>query len=775
MTRRKNAGSVVNNTTPTAYLPVPASHGYSTILPDMDFETYSEAGYNWDPELNKWVSISKSPPHGIGAVGAAAYAEHPSTEILCLAYDLKDGLGHRLWLPGMPPPEDLFSHIAGGGLIEAWNSIFEYFIWKHVCRGRMGWPELPLGQLRDAMAKAYAFSIPGALKNAAAVTKAPVQKLTDGMRLIKKFCCVRNPTKNNPRRRIPPGEDLDDADKLYTYCIADIKTEAAVSRLLPDLSPDELNLWLLDQKINTRGVSIDMESLQACTTTINEITAKYTAELSAITGGAVSSGGEVKNIITWLGGVGVHTNSIAAEPLADLLKGDLPPAARRVLEIRSFIGASSVKKLFAIAKRVSNDGRLRGLFQFCGADRTARWAGRGPQPQNLPASGPDVRQCDCGQYYADGLKRCPTCERGSNWSTVAEWDINAVSYAISTIRGRGVDYVEELFGDSVAVVSGCLRGLFCAAPGHDLMCSDYSAIEAVVLAVLAGEQWRIDVFNTHGKIYETSASKITGVPFQEFLDYKKRTKSHHPLRKKIGKIAELASGYQGSVGAWKAFGADKHIGSDEKILAAVRQWRADSPNIVSFWYRLEDAARNAIQFPGQAFGHRGIFYQMHGDVLFCQLLSGRRLQYHEPRVTPVRRCDCKRFYDVNLPRCPFCLKLQSQLLYKIIKMKISYMGWNTDPKKGPHGWIRMDTYGGKLTENLVQATSRDILGFAMLNLEAAGYPIVLHVHDEAVAEVLNGFGSIEEFERIMSIMPPWAQGWPVRAAGGWRGKRYRKD
>ncbi len=743
------------NTIPTAYTLVPASYGYSTILPDFDFETYSEAGYNFDPVLNKWVSISKSPPHGLGAVGAAAYAEHPSTEVLEMAYDLKDGKGERLWLQGMAPPQDIFDHIASGGLLEAWNSMFEYEIWKDVCCKRMGWPELPLGQLRCAMSKSYAFSYPGKLENAAKVVNSPVLKIEDGKRLIKKFSCPRNPTKKDSRRRIRLFEDLIDADKFGKYCIGDIKSEAAVSRLIPDLSQEELKLWLLDQRINARGVAIDTESLQACISIIDQITAKYTAELSHITCGTVKSGSEVKNIIDFLHSVGVHTDTIKAGAVKKLLDPELdpelPPVARRVLEIRSFLGASSVKKLYAILKRLSSDGRVRGLFQFCGADRTARWAGRGPQPQNLTASGPDVRHCICGCYYEATIKKCPVCLIPSEHNRVEEWNVNAVEYALQLIKYERVDFLESYMGDSVAAVSGCLRGLFYAAPEHDLICSDYSAIEAVVLAVLAGEQWRIDTFNTHGKIYEMSASKITGIPFQEFLDYKTRTGNHHPMRKKVGKVAELASGYQGWVGAWKAFGAEKHFKNDDEIAMAVQQWRNDSPNIVSFWKGVEDTARSAIQQPGKIFEYGRISYQMHGDTLFCKLPSGRFLKYHLPRVTP----------GVS----PYGKRI----------LKISYMGWNSDPMKGPTGWIRMDTYGGKLTENIVQAVSRDILAYAMLNLDAAGYPIVLHVHDEIVAEVLKDFGSIEEFERIMSIMPTWAKGWPVRAAGGWRGKRYRKD
>lgn len=746
---------VVDPSSIPAYTRLPSGCGFSTVLPDMDFETYSEAGYYFDETAKKWKSITKSPPHGIGAVGAAAYAEHPSTEVLSLAYNLKDGLGARLWLPGMPPPTELFDHIAAGGLLEAWNSAFEWHIWENVCK-RMGWPPLPYWQLRDAMAKSRAFSLPGALGKAAKVLEVTDQKIDDGKRLLNKFSKPRNPTKKDDRRRIRPEEDHEDGAKLYDYNLGDIKSESAVSAVIPDLSSDELELWLLDQCINLRGVHIDGDALSNCLAIVEQANEMYTAELVALTNGTVKGAGEIAKITGWLGANGVHMASLDAEHVAQALKrDDLPPTPKRVLQIRASLGAASVKKLFAIDRRRSNDGRLRDLFAFCGADRTGRFAGRGPQPQNLPNSGPAVRRCDpvsgCGKHYGPHLDSCPWCQTPEAFSGPAEWCIEAVEDALLVIASRKLQWVEHYFGDAVAAVSGCLRGLFSAAPGCDFLCSDYSAIEAVVLAMLAGEQWRIDVFRTHGKIYEMSAAKITGIPFEDFLSHKEKTGDHHPMRKKVGKVAELASGYQGGVGAWKAFGADKHMDSDDEIKQAVQAWRKESPNVVKFWYGLEDAAVAAVQNPGHCYTYNGITYGVKDDVLYCQLLSGRKLSYHQPRLHP----------DVT----PWGKQV----------LKLTYMGWNSDYKKGPTGWMRLDTYGGKLCENAVQATARDILTYALKNVERAGYAVALHVHDEIVSEVLEGTGSVEEFERIMATMPPWAEGWPIRAAGGWRGKRYRKD
>jgi DNA polymerase bacteriophage-type len=733
---------------------LPSGCGFATVLPDFDFETYSEAGYVFNEDAKKWKSITKSPPHGIGAVGAAAYAEHPSTEVLSMAYNLKDGIGARLWVPGMEPPTELFDHIAAGGLLEAWNSAFEWHIWANVCE-RMGWPPLPYYQLRDAMAKSRAFSLPGALGKAAKVLEVTDQKIDDGKRLITKFCKPRNPTKKDARRRNRPEEDHEDAAKLYDYNLGDIKSESAVSAVIPDLSADELELWLLDQCINLRGVHIDGEALSNCLAIIEQANEMYTAELVALTDGTVKGAGEIAKITGWLGANGVHMASLDSDHVAEALKrDDLPPKPKRVLQIRASLGAASVKKLFAIDRRRSKDGRLRDLFAFCGADRTGRFAGRGPQPQNLPNSGPAVRRCDpvngCGKHYGPHLDNCPWCQLPEQFSAPAEWCIEAVEDALLVMASRNLQWVEHYFGDAVAAISGCLRGLFSAAPGCDFLCSDYSAIEAVVLAMLAGEQWRIDVFRTHGKIYEMSAAKISGVPFDEFLRHKKETGDHHPLRKKIGKVAELASGYQGGYGAWLAFGADKHL-EEAEIRESIKAWRNESPNIVKFWYGLEDAAVAAVQNPGHCYEYNGITYGVKDDVLYCQLLSGRKLSYHQPRLHP----------DVT----PWGKQV----------LKLTYMGWNSDYKKGPQGWMRLETYGGKLCENTVQATARDILTYALKNVERAGYAVALHVHDEIVSEVLEGTGSVEEFERVMATMPPWAADWPIRAAGGWRGKRYRKD
>lgn len=930
---------------------IPVGLGAATVLPDMDFETYSEAGYYWNEARQAWdgppgASANKK---GLPVIGAAKYAEHPSTDVLCFAYDLKDGKGRRQWLPGMPPPVDLFEYLACGGLVEAWNKGFEQWIWEKVCTPRYGWPALPPHQVRCAMAKARAFNLPGSLDGAAGVLRLTQRKDKRGDALIKLFSMPQKPTRKQPKKRITFADEPVQADEMCAYNRQDIVVEAHASANIPDLEGEELENWLLDQRINARGVGVDVAAIENCIAIIEQAHARYNRELQHITGGAVQAASETQKMQGWLAAYGVRLDAMDEEAVdAALARTDLEWHTRRVLEIRQLIGSAAVKKAFAMRNQATAAGSLHDLFIYYGA-RTGRTTGSGPQPTNLPNSGPQVFECfemlspaprdafrkagwtdaamvehghakGCRQYYGADLPACPWCGAArAEKAKPQEWNADAVESALRAISTRDLDAVERHFGDAMAAVSGCLRGLFVARPGHDLICSDYSAIEAVVLAMIAGEQWRIDLFRTHGKIYEMSAAKISGVDFDEFMrhagytdaelaapDWYMRkpaapTGKHHPLRKTIGKVAELAcfgpntmvltdsgyvpicrlsqddrvwdgvefvdhggrinkgarlaicldgvrvtashpvymgdewetalalqyngekfeqalavggknlpwnareggmpysdvyyegdvydildagprnrftiatdsghlivhnSGYQGWKGAWIAFGADQFM-TEKEMVKAILAWRKASPNIVEFWggqerevgpwsyvpelYGVEGMFVAACMSPGQVFEFRGFKFRVVGEALYLTLLNGRHLTYHRPVLRPET-------------------SRNGNIVYRL-----SYEGNNTNPKNGPVGWIRMDTWGGRLTENIVQATARDLQWYGMRNLEAAGYPIVLHVYDEDIAEVPEGFGSVAEFERIMSTMPPWAHDWPVKASGGWRGKRYRKD
>jgi DNA polymerase len=486
--------------------------------------------------------------------------------------------------------------------------------------------------------------------------------------------------------------------------------------------------------------------------------------MRALTGGAVERVSQVQRLIGWLAGRGVHTASLDEDTL-DALTGtpDLPDDVARALELRQAGSSASVKKLFALLNAVCPDGRLRELFTYHGA-HTGRTTGSGVQPTNLPGSGPSVYRCDkCRRYFA--ARCCPWC--GADvLPGRGEWKAGAAADCLEAAGAGSPALLRGYFGDPLTAVGGCMRGLFTAAPGHRLVCSDYSAIEAVVLAELAGETWRQEVFRSHGKIYEMSAARTSGVPFEEILAHRERTEQHHPLRK-TGKVQELALGYGGWIQALRDFGGDAFFASEEDMKQAILRWRSDSPAIVAFWggqsvsdygrrrpslHGLEGMAVAALLDRGTEYAYQsahGIAYVADTEALYCRLPSGRCLTYHRARLEPSER--------------------------RAGEWQIVFEGWNTNPVNGPVGWITKRTYGGRLAENVVQAVSRDIQWHGMRALEAAGYPVVLHVYDEDVCEVLQDRGSVEEMERIMSDVPAWAAGWPVRATGGWFGHRYRKD
>lgn len=708
---------------------LPAGHGWATILPSMDFETYSEAGYEWNG--TKWQRLAGASKYGLPAVGSAVYTEHPSAEVLSLAYDLKDGRGPRVWVPGMPPPTDLFDHLARGGLISVWNSSFERQVWTNICNVKYGWPLFYFGQIRDAMAKARAWGLPGSLDNAAQVLDVPIQKIK-GKTLLDKFSCPRQPTENDPRTRVLPTDEPAAFGDLLAYNVGDIQAEESVALRVPDLDGEELEFQLLTDEMNARGIAVDLESVEACIATLEQAYAVADSQLAEITGGAVESATQGARMIAWLATQDVHTKSLDAEHRKELLARPWHPDSpvKKALELFDLVTGAGVKKVYAMKRMANKRGRLCNLYIYHGA-RTGRDTGADVQPQNL-------------------VKQGHTWHDGSPWS----WE-----YAEETLRIIREGRAREVFTSPVLAVSGCIRSLFVAAPGHDLICSDYSSIEAVVTAALAGEQWRLDAFARGDDIYLLSAGKVMGRTLEW---YSANGGKKHPDRQKMGKPMELGCGFGGWVGALRAFGFQ---GTDDEAKKLVVGWRDASPAIVEFWggqvrgkpwnpdraelYGLEGMAISAVRWPGQEFTYRQITYFVIDDVLYCRLPSGRCLAYHRPRLEPSTRWPDQ--------------------------VALSFEGWNSNPKKGPPGWQRMELYGGLLCENVVQATARDLLRSGVIALERAGYPIVLRVHDEIAAEVPEGWGSIEEFERLMATVPTWAEGWPIKAAGGWRGKRYRKD
>lgn len=777
-----------------------AGLGHATVLPDIDFETYGEAGYVWDPHYRtpsgkvtpKWRTpdgTSKGAKGGLPLVGAEVYARHPTAEVLACSYDLKDGHGKRRWYPGQPMPQDLRTHIEGGGLIEAHNAGFERKIWNHVLAARHGWCRLPLEQQRCSAAKSLAFGLPRALF-AIQQVRGGAQKDPEGKRLMDKFSMPRNPTAKDPRRRIRMEEEPEEAEAYRAYCDQDIVAEADVSAGVPDLIPMELEWWQADQRCNDLGVAIDLVAVNAAIKIVERALRLADEEVRIITGGVVQRASELSKLSAWLADTcGVYMDAMDDEAITSTLKSlraathrDDPQlhAAIRVLALRQGVGSASVKKLYQMRNCASTEGRLHDLFNYHAA-KTGRDTGNGAQPTNLPNSGPDVWCCgSCGKHYGTHRGTCAWC--GSAARTTAkprEWNAEAANDAIEVIYHASLGLLADAFGDPLGVISACLRGMFVAGPGRELISSDFTAIEAVVAAMMAGEQWRVTLFENRGKLYEASAATMLGLAYDDLLDYAAVNGSHHPARKK-GKVAELALAYGGWIGAMANFGADEWM-TEEEMKSTIIAWRQANPAIVEYWggqYRgmpwdrnrsteyfgLEGAAIQAVLNPGRAYQVQGavvtlagaaftpppITYLCHGDVLYMTLPSGRSIAYHRPRLAQNDRDKWGFSYA------------------------LSYEGWNTNQKKGPIGWIRMQLYGGLQFENVCQAVARDVLVHAVVNQNRAGYPTVLRVYDEIVAEVPFGFGSVEEFEAIMGKMPGWAAGWPIRAHGGWRGYRYRK-
>ena len=719
------------------------------MIPVADFESVSYAGFLWDVSAGRWESLPgfSNQKRGIGAVGTRVYVEHETFYPQLLAYDLMPQYGGAMaaqWEYGQSFDvlADLFEHIERGGLLESHNAEFEREIWNYFCVPKWHWPRLKIEQQRCSAVKSRAAGYPGKLADVTRVLNTPIQKDKDGDRLMKLFSIPRQPTKKDPRVITLPHEAPEEWARYKAYNLTDIRSEHQVSERVPDLPPDEQRRWFLDQQINDRGMAVDSAGIKNCIAIVEQAYAKYGDEFRTLTGGIEPT--ELKQLQGWCSGRGVSlydmtekTIDVMVERLrGDTLKSEAEAQVLRALEIRQMLASASVKKLYALSAQTASDGRVHGMYMMH-ATHHGRTGGYGPQPANL--------------YKGE-------------WHTPEEVDA-----ALAVIATRSLAAVEAAYPNlgALDVVNNCLRSLFVAGPGMQLVSSDYAAIEGVVLAALAGEQWILDVFNTHGMYYEAQIARMVGMPLQEMIDHKARTGKHHPLRQQ-GKLAVLSGGYASWINGWKKFGADKYYNSDAEIKAAILSYRDSVPNIVEFWggqtrnkfkwnecqelYGLEGAAIMAVQNPGQCYRVGLIQFQMGGDdTLYMILPSGRFIQYHTPRLAPATR--------------PYASPWE---------LALSFYGWNTNPDKGPPEWIQQDLYAGILTQNATGGTARDIFMHGMENADEAGYKTVLHTYDELTCEVPHGFGSVEGLESCMNDLPNYARNWPIRAKGGWRGPRFGK-
>jgi len=671
--------------------------------------------------------------------GVHVYAADPTTDVHCLAYAFGDE-PVELWHPKLPPPKRLFDHIKAGGVLIAHNAAFERAIWHHVMAADYGWPEPAVTQWRCTMAAAYAMALPGALEHVAAALNTGFQKDMAGHRLMMAMAKPRRPKKGEPKDAILWRDAPEDLERLYAYCKSDVEAERAGDARLVRLRPQELDLWHLDQRINDRGVPIDAAFVEKAIAIVDAYSEALDRKMAIATDYEVSACSNVGQLKLWLKAQGVplgeklnkvtmqFVETLGKEKLTEiLLRPDLPPKVRAAVELRQQGSLASVSKLDAALRGMSADGRARGTAQFHAAS-TGRWAGRRVQFQNIKRPDED--------FDVDGaidiIERYPS--------------------------EKAIQILDAMYGPPLTCISYTLRGMVRAGKGKKIVAADFSSIEGVVLPWLAGEQFKLDAFRAYvaGKgpdMYLVAASAIYGITVE------KMSKKTHPEERQIGKVAELACGYGGGVGAFQQMGAalGVHV-ADDKAESIKSAWRAAHPNIVQFWWDLEAAAIDAVNSPGTVQTVRGCKFKVVGSFLWLQLPSGRSLCYPYPKT-------------MWLPT-PWGQE-KEMLTFKTTPNVSNMKKVVHADKSNTSKWARISTYGGMLAENVTQAVARDLLAEALVRLEVNGYPIILHVHDEAVAEVPEDFGSAKEFEQIMTELPPWAVGLPV-AASGFEAERYRK-
>lgn len=658
----------------------------------IDLETYSD------------VNLKKA--------GLYRYVQSPAFEILLFAYSF-DGAPTQVidMAQGEKIPLEVIHALTDPQCLKhAYNAAFEWY-----CLSKYMGAQLPPSQWRDTMLHGLYAGYTAGLDATGRALGIPEdkQKLATGKALIRYFCVPCKPTKSNGgRTRNYPHHDPEKWELFKTYNGQDVVAEMEIERRLsvfpvPDFVQKQ---WETDLLINARGVAVDMDFCEGALELGETIRAQLTDEAVQLSG--LQNPNSVKQLARWLSAeTGDDITSLRKETIKELLGRDNADHVQRMLEIRQELGKTSTKKYDAIEAAVCDDGRVRGLLQFYGANRTGRWAGRLVQVQNLPRT------------YTEPLE-----------------------FARELVKGRKLDALRTVYGSPNDTLSQLIRTAFVAAPGNVLIDADFSAIEARVISWLADEEWRLEVFRTHGKIYEASASQMFGVPLERI----KKGNPEYSLRQR-GKVAELALGYQGGVPAMRQMDTGKLLADlpDEEIKDIVDKWRNTNPKIRNLWYSFNDAASRVIQ-NGGSLRVRCCTFARECDCIrgttcmTISLPSGRKLYYVEPAV------------GENRWGGP----------------SITYMGVNDKNK-----WGRIETYGGKLVENVVQAIARDCLAQAIEHLEAAGLPVVFHIHDEVVIDTAafdTNDAMLDKVVKIMSTPIPWAEGLPL-GADGWVGAFFKKD
>lgn len=625
--------------------------------------------------------------------GVHRYAASEQFEILLFAYSLNDEPTQIIDLAsGEKIPDKIMEYLTDDSVIKtAYNAAFE----RNCINRFLGLSLKPEGW-RCTLVQASMLSLPLSLEGVGEALNLDKKKMSEGKDLIRYFCMPCKPTKaNGGRTRNLPSDAPEKWELFKTYCIRDVDVEKQIRNKLAKFPiPDrEQKLYCMDQRINDRGIMVDQELIGhavACDLLYKETVTKKAYEISGL-----ENPNSVSQLKDWLNEKGIEVDSLAKASVEELVENTQGDVAE-MMKLRLAMSKTSVKKYEAMERSVCPDGRVHGLLQFYGANRTGRWAGRLVQIHNLP------------QNHMEDLE-----------------------LARSLVKEGRYDLVELLYDSTPDVLSELIRTAFVARPGCRFIVSDFSAIEARVMGYLAGEGWVMEEFRGAGKIYEQTASKMFHIPIEEI------TKGS-PYRAR-GKVASLACQYGGAEGALISMGALNFV-EEEELKGLVQSWRTANPHIVNYWYEIDGAVKAAVKERKMTkVGMVTVYYQ--SGMLKIALPSGRVLSYVRPRMT------VNRFGSES----------------------VSYEGIGTNRK-----WTRIESYGAKFCENIVQATARDVLAEAMLRLEKKGFDIVCHIHDEVVLEVPEGASSVEEVNEIMAVCPDWCEGLPLKAAG-FESPFYKKD
>lgn len=723
--------------------------------------------------------------------GVYKYMAHPSTEALIASYRINHGAVKR-WRRGMPCPDDLREAMERGDVISAHNAAFERLLIQRVL-SKLGWPAPPSSQFRCTAATAAALALPRALGHLGEALDLEVQKDKEGTRLINKFSKPRKPRKDEDPNGIywnEPEDHPEDFELFHDYCDQDVLAEDAADDVMVPLPDSEQQFYTLQETINDRGIRVDLRSIDAAIDLSEKALVHYNAEIKRVTGNRVGTVNQVEKLVEWVEEQGIGLDSAAKADIEALLKAtDLPDDVRYALELRRDGGKSSVSKLKKM-KQLAIGDRLYGMFMYHAAS-TGRTQSVKVNLNNLPRPRRIFDDAHLNQQLL-----------------------------FEAIRMRDPEWLELLYGTALGspmhLLSDAIRGFLWAAAGHEFIQADYSGIEGMVIAWSSGEEWKVEemfaiIANPDlPDLYRQTAAAILG------LDVSVVDKKHW-ARQAVGKVSELALGFGGGVAAFysmsKNYGVELEplfdpvwaSADEETRTKAVKRykaclkrgkektdelsekawvaceiikvgWRKANPMIAKGWHDREAAVREAIMSPGRVVEWRYLKYVVKLGFLWCLLPSGRCLAYAAPHLK------AQVWAEVQLDDGTFSdreVMDRKEAEYLALKGMCRIMG-DTSPAircmgVGKNGRMQVEhLYGGILAENDTQAIARDLLVNGMWKAEAAGYPIVLTVYDEMVAEVPRGFGDLKEFEQLICQLPAWASGMPL-TAGGWRGKRYRKD